>query len=80
MEIPKMNVETMKNSVSMVTGHSEIQVHCLPNTSLEHYCHLSMLVLYYVFAVVLAPVPAWMGCVLLSIMLVLYWRLISVKY
>jgi hypothetical protein len=73
MAIPKRNEETMKNSVSMANVLAEIKVKYLPNASLEHYCYVSRLGLYCIcFPVVLAPVPAWMGCVLLSTMLVLY--------
>jgi hypothetical protein len=48
--------ETMKNSVSIADVLSRAL----------------LLGLYCIVSVVLVPVPAWMGCVLLSIMLVLY--------
>jgi hypothetical protein len=72
MAIPRRNEETTKNSVNVANVLAETQAECLQNTSLEHYCYINMHDLYCIVSVVLAPVLAWMGCVLLSIMLVLY--------
>jgi hypothetical protein len=72
LNLPWLNLGTM----AIPKRNEETMKHSVSMTKV-HYCHVSR---FGLFPVVLAPVPAWTECVLLSTILVLYWRLISVKF